>query len=161
MTTEETNGDSHTDLSVRRSSFFAWAADLIRVFGTEVAGDFYQQLFTRHPAMAEYFPGMDSELQARQFAAILQLLAAYNENPLEASAEGIRVGMVHCNRGIGPDQFPIFADTLADVLSQYEEAGDRNAARAFWSAELSAAADLILAVMGETSSQESAGPRIA
>jgi hypothetical protein len=111
-----------------------------------MATDLYAALVETRPTAAAILGKLDAETRARKLAAALRVLsmAAHDRQRLGATAIGL--GARHARRGILRDDYLAFAEILAGMLAERQDAVPVATARAFWMLEFAAIIEVMIIV---------------
>jgi hemoglobin-like flavoprotein len=95
---------------------------LQRIFvSKQVIGDlFYEALFARHPEIRPFFEGIDLRRQAVLLTMELSVIESYHRLRSPAVQLYLQyLGTKHQNRGIPPELYGSFRDTMLEVLQRF------------------------------------------
>ena len=135
----QTDNEQQLNIGLLEKTF-----DALAPRGGELVERFYSGLFQRHPATQRLFAESDMAAQKRKLLAALSLVIKNLRNPNELGKVLDDLGARHQGYGVTPDQYPVVAETLLDVMS--EMAGELWTAdvKAAWSEALQIVADAML-----------------
>ncbi len=117
--------------------------NLLAPRGPELMDRFYAHLFSKHPAMRKMFP-RDMSGQKNKLLAALVLVVKNLRNPEQMQPVLIEMGRRHVAYGTERQHYPVFRNTLVQVMANM--AGEKWSAQltADWTAALSVVAAIML-----------------
>ncbi|VAW61119.1 hypothetical protein MNBD_GAMMA08-2345 [hydrothermal vent metagenome] len=120
----------------------------------EAVADFYNELFSQHPALKPLFEKTDEKKQAGKLAAALKLLVdnLHNEEALKTTLSVM--GERHQNYGALPEHYPVVAELLVASFKNKIGRSWTKAISAAWMEMLVAAAETMCAAYKTQSTED-------
>ena len=127
------------EAEILRSSF-----DLIAPQAEEVMSRFYDELFSRYPAVVPMFKNTTKAKQMKMLLASLKLVIANLDNPDKLVPALQEMGKRHKGYGAVPEHFTAVAETLLDVMKEFAGKAWTKQVHNAWSDALNLVAETML-----------------
>ncbi|MFN0054483.1 MAG: globin domain-containing protein [Planctomycetales bacterium] len=106
---------------------------------------FYDIFLDRHPAVRDYFVGVDLTQQAAVLRMMLLMIEHHYTQPTPAARHYLQVlGQRHAQRHIPPELFPHFRDCLLETLGRFHGSEWSPDLKREWHAAIDAASKTML-----------------
>jgi len=111
-----------------------------------LAGFFYEALLTSYPSLRRHVDAEYVPTYTREFSERLRRLVTLDDDRQRLGVEALRLGATLARRGMGADEYKIFASVLAHVLAEFQDEVPYLQARLIWQADLTAIVEVMMVV---------------